>query len=197
MKLNKSIIITATIAGLLGLTGCTNQPNKSNTYQCMIDEASAPHWVCDNGSTMEGGIFAVGSAESSPLGRNFQLTTATAAARDALARQMNVKVKNMFKNFQASTGIAKEQTADRAVQNVSKQIANVTLSGSKVMQVWTSPKGIMYVLVGMPNEIAKQKVKTAVNSSFKNNKALWQKFLANKADKKLDEEIAKEFGSEK
>jgi len=196
MKLNKSIII-ATIAGIVGLTGCTNQPTNSNIAQCMIDEANAPHWVCDNGSTMEGGIFAVGSAEKSPLGRNFQMTTATAAARDALARQMSIKVKNMLKNFQATTGVGKEQTADRAVQNVSKQVANVTLTGSKVMQVWTSPKGTMYVLVGMPNEIAKQKVKTAINSSFKNNKALWQKFLANKADKDLDKEIAKEFGSEK
>ena len=55
----------------------------------------------------------------------------------------------------------------------------------------------MYVLVGMPNEIAKEKVTNVVNSSFKNNKALWQKFLANKADKDLDKEIAKEFGSEK
>jgi len=196
MNIKKSVLAIATIVGLLGLTGCTNQP-KPQAPKCSIDGSdNAPHWVCDNGSTMEGGIFAVGSAEPSPLGRNFQVTTATAAARDALAREMSVKVKNMFKKFQATTGVGKDQTVDQAIQNVSKQLAKVTLTGSKPVQFWTSPKGTLYVLVGMPNKIAEEKVKNAVKTSFKNNKALWQKFLAQKADKNLDKEIAKEFGSE-
>jgi len=194
----KKVLVSATIAlGLMGvMTGCmNNQPQQPNLEACMIDGKQAPSWVCDGGAMMEGGLFAVGSAEMSPLGRSFQRTEATAAARDALARQIKVKVKNMFKQFQATTGIGDEQTAEKATQNVSKQVAQATLSGSKVMKVWLSPKGTMYVLVGMPDPKAvQQEVKKAVKTSLHNDKALWQKFLAQKADKELDAAVDKEFG---
>jgi ribosomal protein S20 len=175
------------------MTGCTN--TQPNVDQCVMDGKQAPSWVCDGGAMMEGGLFAVGSAEKSPLGPSFQRTEATAAARDALARQIKVKVKNMFKQFQATTGIGDEQTAEKATQNVSKQVAAATLSGSKVMKVWMSPKGTMYVLVGMPDpQAVKAEVKKAVKTSLHNEKALWQKFLAQKADKELEAAVDKEFG---
>ena len=191
----KKVLITAlAVAGLM--TGCANnnQP-QPNVEACQMDGVTAPSWVCDGGAMMEGGLFAVGSAEPSPLGISFQRTEATAAARDALARQIKVKVKNMFKQFQATTGIGDEQTAEKATQNVSKQVAAATLEGSKVMKVWRSPKGTLYVLVGMPDPKAvQQEVKKAVKTSLHNDKALWQKFLAQKADKELDAAVEKEFG---
>ena len=193
----KKLLVSATLAlGLAGLmTGCANNQPKPNIEACQMDGATAPSWVCDGGATMEGGLFAVGSSERSPLGISFQRTEATAAARDALARQIKVKVKNMFKQFQATTGIGDAQTAEKATQNVSKQVAEATLSGSKVMKTWISPKGTMYVLVGMPDPKAvQQEVKKAVKTSLHNDQALWQKFLAQKADKELDAAVDKEFG---
>jgi len=192
--MKKVLATTALAFSLIGLTGCMN--SQPDVEACMIDGTKAPSWVCDGGATMEGGLFAVGSAEPSPLGRSFQRTEATAAARDALAREIGVKVKNMFKQFQATTGIGDAQTAEKATQNVSKQVASQTLAGSKVMKVWISPtKGTMYVLVGMPDPAAvQQSVKNAVKTSLKNDQALWQKFLAQKADKELDAAVDKEFG---
>ena len=193
----KKLLVSATLAlGLAGLmTGCANNQPKPNVEACQMDGATAPSWVCDGGAMMEGGLFAVGSAERSPLGVSFQRTEATAAARDALARQLKVKVKNMFKQFQATTGIGDAQTAEKATQNVSKQVAAATLAGSKVMKVWMSPSKTMYVLVGMPDPKAvQQEVKKAVKTSLHNDQALWQKFLAQKADKELDAAVDKEFG---
>jgi ribosomal protein S20 len=191
----KKVLATTAIAfSLIGLTGC-NLNMGGNPEQCSIDGTVAPQWVCTGGATMEGGLFAVGSAEKSPLGPSFQRTEATAAARDALSREIKVKVKNMFKQFQATTGIGDEQTAEKATQNVSKQVSANTLAGSKVMKVWISPKGTMYVLVGMPDPKAvQQQVKQATKTSLKNNAALWQKFLAKKADAELDAAVDKEFG---
>jgi len=195
----KKILITTTLAfGLLGLTGCANNSNPTKPEEfnkCVIDGTKAPTWVCDGGSNREGGLFAVGSAERSPMGISFQRTEAAAAARDALSRQINIKVKNMFKQFQATTGIGDAQTADKATQNVSKQVSQSTLQGSKIIDRWMSPKGTLYVLVGMPDpKKVQQQVKQAVKTSLHNNQALWQKFLAEKADKQLDEAVAKEFG---
>ena len=192
--MKKVLATTALAFSLIGLTGCMN--STPNFDQCKIDGVDAPSWVCDGGATMEGGLFAVGSAAPNPLGIGFQRTEATAAARDALARQISVKVKNMFKQFQATTGIGDAQTAEKATQNVSKQVAAQTLAGSKVMKTWISPKTrTMYVLVGMPDPKAvQQQVKQAVKTTFKNDQALWQEFKAKKADEALDAAVDKEFG---
>jgi hypothetical protein len=193
----KKVLVSATIAfGLIGfMAGCSNNQPQPQVQQCTMDGTVAPEWVCDGGAMMEGGLFAVGSAEPSPLGVSFQITEATANARDALARQIKVKVKNMFKQFQATTGIGDAQTAEKATQNVSKQVAQATLSGSKRMKTWRSPKGTLYVLVGMPDpQAVQQEVKKAVKTSLHNDQALWQKFLAQKADKELDAAVSKEFG---
>jgi len=191
----KKILATTALAfSLIGLTGCVGNA-QPNVEQCSIDGTQAPQWVCDGGATMEGGIFAVGSAEKNPIGRSFQRQEATAAARDALSRQISIKVKNMFKQFQATTGIGDAQTAEKATQNVSKQISAQTLQGTKVMKTWFSPTGAMYVLVGMPDpQAVQQEVKKAVKTSLRNDNALWQKFLAQKADKELEEAVNKEFG---
>ena len=193
-------LLSSSVVGLLlvgGLSGCANNAQPTEDLEaCMMDGSKAPQWVCNEGSDMEGGIAAVGSAPKNPLGRGFQRTEATSAARDALARQISVKVKNMFKQFQATTGVGDEQTADKATSNVSKQVASQTLSGSKVAKTWIAPKtGTMYVLVVLPDQqqVAK-KVKEATKTSLKNDKALWQKFLAQKADKELDAAVDKEFG---
>jgi uncharacterized membrane-anchored protein YjiN (DUF445 family) len=194
----KKILATTALAfSLIGLTGCVGNA-QPNVEQCSIDGTQAPQWVCDGGATMEGGIFAVGSAEKNPLGINFQKTEATAAARDALARQLSVKVKNMFKQFQATTGIGDDQTAEKATQNVSKQVASQTLAGSKAVKTWISPKGTMFVLVGMPDPSAvKQAVKQAVKTTLHNDQALWQEFKAKKADAELEAAVDKEFGGAK
>ena len=191
----KKVLVSAALAfSVMGMmSGCGM--STPNFDQCTIDGTQAPSWVCDEGSTMEGGLFAVGSAEPNPMGRGFQRMEATAAARDALARQISIKVKNMFKQFQATTGIGDAQTVDKATQNVSKQVASQTLAGSKVMKTWISPKGTMYVLVGMPDPAAvKKAVKQAAKTSLHNDQALWQEFKAKKADQELDAAVDKEFG---
>ena len=191
----KKVLVSAALAfSVMGMmSGCGM--STPNFDQCTIDGTQAPSWVCDEGSTMEGGLFAVGSAEPNPMGRGFQRMEATAAARDALARQISIKVKNMFKQFQATTGSGDAQTVDKATQNVSKQVASQTLAGSKVMKTWISPKGTMYVLVGMPDPAAvKKAVKQATKTSLHNDQALWQEFKAKKADQELDAAVDKEFG---
>jgi len=194
MIMRKLLVTTALALSVVGFTGC-GQTAKQDVEACVIDGKEAPQWVCDGGATMEGGLFAVGSAERSALGPSFQRQEATAAARDDLARQIGIKVKNMFKQFQATTGIGDAQTAEKATQNVSKQVASQTLAGSKVMKVWIAPSGTMYVLVGMPDpQAVQQEVKKAVKTSLRNDNALWQKFLAQKADKELDAAVDKEFG---
>ena len=191
--MKKVLATTALAFSLIGLTGCMN--STPNFDQCKIDGVDAPSWVCDGGATMEGGLFAVGSAAPNPLGIGFQRTEATAAARDALARQISVKVKNMFKQFQATTGIGDDQTAEKVTQNVSKQVTYQTLNKSKIIKVWMSPKKTLYVLIKMPDsKTIKQEVKKTIKTTLHNEQSLWQEFKSKKADAELEAAVDKEFG---
>jgi hypothetical protein len=63
--------------------------------------------------------------------------------------------------------------------------------------MWISPSKDLYVLVFIDNETLKTSVKNSVQTSMKNEAALWQQFQAKKAYDDLEKEIEKEFGSYK
>ena len=55
--------------------------------------------------------------------------------------------------------------------------------------MWISKSKTMYVLVSLDGNEFKSQVKGISKSSFKNEDALYQKYLADDADSKLDEMI--------
>ena len=195
MRVLSKLLSIGTIGLIMIFTGCANQPQpKQSAAACNIDGTEAPMWVCDGGATMEGGVFAVGSAQKSPLGIGFQRQEAMAQARNELARQLELKVKNMFKSYMSSTGTGNAQTAERVATSVSKQLTSKVLRGSKLLKTWISPNGTMYVLVGMSNtNELKQEIKQTAKTTFKNDEALWQEFKSKKAQTELDKAIDKEF----
>ena len=98
----------------------------------------------------------------------------------------------MIKNFAQSTGVGDEQTFEKMSQQVSKQVASQTLSGSKQKAIWLNPQtGELFVHVVLDPESVKEAAKSATMTSLKNEKALWQQFQAKKADAALDAEVDK------
>lgn len=149
----------------------------------------APEWYCS--PDIEGGIAAIGEAKpNAGNDSNFQRSEAMANARDALARQMEVKVDNMFKNFAQTTGGGDDATYDKATSNVSRQVASETLKGSRQLKRWVAKDGTLVLLVGMSDST---EVIDNIRSSLRNEKALWQQFQAQKAQDELDEYLEKNF----
>ena len=191
----KKLLLSAIGVGLI-ISGCaTNQPQKQEPKNVNMCESvygqGAPDWTCN--PEIKGYYSAVGISEPNPMGINFQKTEATAQARDALARELSVKVQNMFKQYQSTTGVGKDQTAEKATTNVSRQLANATLNDSRVYRMWRNKEGKLFVLVIMPKEEVKEKLKQSIKTTFKNDKALWQEFKAKKAQEELEKAIDKEF----
>jgi len=185
-KIYLSLIMVTAVLALM--SGCATGPKDTLTEEY-------PAWVLD--PSMEGGLSAVGSAKMSKAGMQFTRTEALANARDELARQMSVKVKNMVKNFTEVTGVGDDETVDRVSSQVSKQLSSQVLAGSKQKKMWKSKDGELFVLVVLDPEAAIKAVnavREAVKTSYKNEKALWQKFQAKKAQEELNAEIEKEFG---
>ncbi len=189
MKLKlTTLALSAALA--VTFTACGGEQPKPETPAVAPGLAGAPMWVLD--PTVEGGIAAVGSAQKSPGGLQFQRTEALANARDELARTLSVKVNNMIKNFAQSTGIGDQQTFEKVTQQVSKQVASQTLSGSKQKAIWLNPAtGELFVHVVLDPASVQAAAKNATMTSLKNEQALWQQFQAKKADETLDAEIAK------
>ena len=188
-KTLSSIALAAFVT--IGFTACGGEPKK-DWDKCVEQGVEAPPWVCT--PEVAGGIAAVGTAQKSPAGPGFQRQEAMATGRDALARQIGVKVKNMFKNFTQQTGVGDAAVVDKLSANVSKQISTQMLNGSKQSKRWMSPDGTMYLLVTLDPAAAVAETKKTVKSSLRNEKALWQQFQAKKANAELDAEIEKEMG---
>lgn len=184
------------LAGVMALSFVTSCGKKKEAAATGFEEnpcfKGAPAWVLN--PQVEGSqIAAVGSAKIGKAGIQFARTEALANARDELARMMEVRVKNMVKNFMQVTGVGDSETVDRVSVQVSKQVAYQTIQGSKQVAIWNSPCNELFVLVGVDPKMVKELVKAQVETSFKNEKALWQLYQSKKAHEELEKEIDKEF----
>ncbi len=186
------LVMAAFVFGCVFIAGCGGGSDNVANKELADEFKDAPAWVLGGG--MEGGNSAVGSAKVGNAGMNFYRTEAMAHARSELARQLGVKVKDLVKNFQQVTGIGDDETVDKVSSQVSKQVTSQVLTGSKQKDMWISPSKELYVLMAIDPDILKNMVRDSVQTSYKNEKALWQKFQAQKAHEELDKEIEKEFG---
>ena len=211
---NTTKLIGIGIMGLAIFTGCSNKNvepanvikvknNNSIVVHkvCKIPvngkQVQAPEWVC-NGGDIPGYITAVGSAPESNWGYTFQRNVALTQARAEIARQLQVKIKDMIINFMDETGNKKAgRTVDGNLKQITKSVSTAMLKDSKLIDTWFAPNNTLFVLVAVPidkNEI-KTNTKKVLTSSYKNESALWQQFQSKEAEKELDQAIEKEFGT--
>jgi PBP1b-binding outer membrane lipoprotein LpoB len=187
----KKILLSTAVVGTLLFTGCS-QKTETIDKQVYVDPElqGAPKWVMM--PVVEGAVSEVGSAKrnaGNDIG--FQRNEAMADARDNLARQLEIKVSNLFKSFKADTGSGADAAFDRSVESVSKQIASQTLKGTVQKDAWISKSGTMYVLVAIDTQNVEKMMEESIKTSFKNEKALYQRFLAAQAQEELEAELEK------
>jgi hypothetical protein len=169
-------------------TGCGSKEAKVPEQATYVDAEfdGAPQWVLS--PFVEGAVADMGSAKRNAGNDfSFQREEAIADGRNNLTRQLSIKVSNMIKTFKSSTS----ETYDKSIDSVSKQIASKTLLGSKATKMWRSKTGTLYVLVVLNADLVKDQMDQTIKTSFKNDKAMYQKFLASKAQGELDNELEK------
>ena len=185
--MNKFSYMLAGTALTALLSGCGSRPD------CVFPDApdaKAPGWICSE--TADGiEVAAVGTAQKSGAGQSFMKQMAATDARVQLAQRMKVEVRNMIKQYVETTGAADDETVDKAMTSVTKQITNETLVGSRIITKHTSPKGNLYVLLGMDAASVQKASEAALKTSMKNERALWQQFKAQKGQDELAEEISR------
>jgi len=149
----------------------------------------APEWYCN--PSVESGMAAVGEAKPNIANdNNMQRTMAMANARDALARQTQVKVQNLLTNWSRATGSGEDQTYEANFENVSRQVSLQTLEGSRQLRRWVAPDRTLILLVGMSDSAS---IKNGIKTSLRNEESLWQQFQSENALNELDKQIDAEF----
>ena len=182
-KLTKTIAVTSLLAVL---TGCTS---KVPTFQCTQDNELAPKWTC-NPPIIKDKLTALGVApQNTGNDYSFQRSEALADARDSLASQINTKVQSLFKSYKSTTGSGTDSTFDKANSKVSKQLTNESLKGSRSIKQWKSSKGTLFVLVSINKSSLNNNIEKSIKTSFKNDQAMYQRFLADKANGELGKEV--------
>ncbi|WP_430461284.1 LPP20 family lipoprotein [Thalassolituus sp. LLYu03] len=189
MKFRAAFAVAATAL----LAACaSNQPTKEPVASCAFADGSgqaAPEWVC--GAPVDGiELSAVGYADKSAAGPNFMKQMAATAARVELAQTMQVEVQNMIKQYAETTGAGDAETVDRVNTSVTKQLTKETLVGSKIYRQMPTPSGGIVVLVGLDADTAAKVAEQAIKTSMNNERALWQKFQAEKSFDELANEIS-------
>ncbi len=183
------------ILAVVSLAACSSNPKEevAEVPDCTFPDApeiAAPAWICDE--VIDGfPVSAVGSYRPTKAGHQFQKTQAVAAGRNALASRMKVHVKQMVKNYVETTGVGDDETVDAVTTDVSKQITSETLYGTRAVKTRKSPNGTLYVLVAMDSADTAKAAQEALKSSYKNQKAMWQKMMADRSFAELDAEIEK------
>lgn len=189
MKKKSMVMFGVSVLSVIVFAGCASSP-KDSTGKVQNELSNAPTWVKDPGA-----LGAYGSAKVGKLGMEFARTEALASARRHLAVSMSTKVKALVKRFEQATGLGDQETQDRVSEQTSRELGNITLNGARQKDIWISPSGDVYAYVVIDESVAKDSIKNAVSTSYKNDQALWQQFQAKKANEELDKEIDKEFGN--
>ena len=184
-------ILALALCGMLA-AGCSPVAKKIDNEALKEEFKNAPEWVLTG--HLKETTSAVGSAKIGKGGLQFARTEALATGRDELARQVSVKVETLVNNFAQQTGIGDDQMLDAFSKQVSRQITDETLAGSRQQDIWISPSADVYVLVVMDNEQIKTAVRRQMVSSYRQDDARWQEFKAKNGVEELDRELERAFG---
>lgn len=136
-------------------------PRQSNVLAQELQ--GAPQWLMgdcrDYFKASEGRLCAVGSVGNTSS-ISIARSGAATRARAELARSLQVSLKNLIKDYQSTAGVRGGDQAlfgdEQQIDDVTKQLSNQVLSGTRIETSWVSSVGTYYVLVSLDSESFKR-----------------------------------------
>lgn len=191
--LKKLLMFSLVVTLILALGACGGDveddgPEEDTSSTADGDAGSDyPDWFL-NPPSAEDALYAIGVARKD--NPQLALDTATARARNEIARIVRVKVSTMTKDFMEEAGVSGESKSTEFTQVVSKQIADNTLSGStrdKVHVDKTTDPDTFYVLV----KLNLADMSGSIEQIMRDNAAAYARLQAKKGFDELEKELKK------
>ena len=150
--MRRMIVIAAAFTAIAALVGCGSSGPKEPGSVIENELDGAPDWVLRGKGSDGEVIYGVGAVAGT---RNVALARSTAQGRGRteIARSLEVGVESMLKDYQATTTggefFAKAANDEQQVEDVTRQITDMTLSGTRQEDHWISDTGTLYVLMAL------------------------------------------------
>lgn len=185
----------------LSMTGCGS---RDQPHDVSVQGVQLPEWVAD--PFMNDHFGAVGISRKSLGGMQEQINRAMAAGRTELARSIETKVQAAYIRYFTEGGeaswdpegdVTREELAQEMSENVSRQITDQLLQGSRRKDMWMHPKNDdLYVWViidpSKMDMVAKQ-VKAQASKEVQRRSQVRAELKAKGALERLDEAIDNEL----
>ena len=163
------------VAAVVLITGCATRPS--------YNTRGIPAFYL-NPPVSKDAIYGVGDAKMSSL--SMSRTTALTRARDDVARQIEVLVKNAITDYAQEAGQGTNQQAVEFTEIVSRQLVDITLRGLVTKEVVVARDGRVFAMVEYPTD----SLMAAANQTFvRNEAAAFAEFKAEVAVQKLNQEL--------
>ena len=131
-----------------------------------------------------------GSGQASKTRVEMARQTADARARDAVARTIELRVSNLFKNFMQESGVGVESEALEFTSSVSKQVVHDVMRGCKIIKREVKEKGKLYQCYSLA-EYDTEALINETKAAARHYRALYNEAKANMNFEELEEEIEK------
>ena len=183
----KKLLFVLIAAALISAAGCASKPKPAPQPEPQVQPQ--PQTLSDVPQfflmppTAEDAFYGVGVAKMSSL--DLSRTMSLARARDDIARQVDLQVKNAITDYAQEAGVDSSQTI-RFVETVSRQIAETKLQGAKPKEMYAAKDGTIYALVEYRMNNFTQ---DAAEVFQRNEEAAFSEFKASQALDKLEFEL--------
>ncbi len=153
MKKLLSVAILCILAATLW--GCASSGPEHPGSVIEEELKDAPDWVLKGRGGDDDRIYGLGSVAGT---RNVSLarTTAQGRGRTEIARSLQLQVESMLKDYQATTTggeyFGRNASDEQHSEDVSRQITDMTLNGTRQDENWISSTGTLYVLMSLDVE---------------------------------------------
>ena len=175
--MRKFSVLFATLL-VVALAGCA-----SSAASQAAPASTVPDWMEE---TAPQDVFW-GVGFSKLQNESLAMETATTNAQRDVARQISASVQALLTNYANESGLQGNSRSIQAIENISKNLVNMNLSGATVDKRKRMPDGTWYVRVS----VMKGDAQRAVNSMVNNEMADFAEFKADQALRMLDIELAK------
>jgi hypothetical protein len=135
-----------------------------NALAAEYNEQGSPKWIKAGCGAFFGekknlvcGVGAVGGMTNPGLARS----GAEGRGRTEIARSLRTRVKAMLKDYQATTqgGAGNKVNSEQHIEDTSKQITDMSLSGTRLADSWISARGTFYALIVLDVESFRNQLK--------------------------------------
>lgn len=159
--MRRKLVFAVTAFAMLAIVGCGSSGPKEPGTVIENELDGAPDWVL-KGKGSEGeiiyGVGAVAGTRNVALARS----TAQGRGRTEIARSLELGVESMLKDYQATTTggefFAQAANDEQHIEDVSRQITDLTLTGTRQDDHWISDTGTLYVLMALDVDDFKEAV---------------------------------------